>query len=198
MKCIMLRFPRFDLGRTVLACQQFRFGGGELIIIQHAGIVELGELLKLCGNVVSRCGRRGLLRGWGIGLLRGWGISLLLCRSIGSTLVISLLVLILGSSVLVGPFLILVMVNCTGGAGHNGRAHCGACHGASNHSSSGSHIKSPLGEISLKTGLLFILSKDCQSFVDDIIRDALVHQNPCFSPPAGFGEFDHPQVLHHQ
>jgi hypothetical protein len=73
----------------------------------------------------------------------------LLCRSIGSTLVISLLVLVLGSSVLVGPFLILVMVNCTGGAGYNSCANYGACHGASNHSSSGSHNKSPRGDMSL-------------------------------------------------
>jgi hypothetical protein len=145
MKCIMLRFPRFDLGRTVLACQQFRFGGGELFIVQYAGIVKLGKLLKLGGNIISWCGRRG----WGISLLRGWCIGLLLRRSIGSTLLVSLVVLRLGCGILAGPFLLLVMVNCTGSAGYNSRAHYGACHGVSNHSSSGSHNKSPLGEISL-------------------------------------------------
>jgi hypothetical protein len=82
------------------------FGCCELFVGQRARIMELGELLKLGGEV-----RRRSLLDRGCGLLRRGGILLLL------------LVLLLLLGILRGIFLILVVVNGTGRTGDDCRTY---------------------------------------------------------------------------
>jgi hypothetical protein len=72
--------------------------------------MQLGKLLKLGGQIW----RRRLLNRRCVLHRRWWGI--LLGLRIGYALLISLIVLLLRSSILLGIFLLLVVVYCTGSA----------------------------------------------------------------------------------
>jgi hypothetical protein len=61
---------------------------------------------------------------------------LLLCLCIRSALLVSLIVTCLLLGLLVGPFLFLVMVDCTGCSGDDCRGDRGTSDGSSDHSSS--------------------------------------------------------------
>ena len=81
--------------------------------------MQTGELLQLGRQVILR--RRQLSRGRV--LLRGRCVLLLLlCLGIGGTLLVGLIVPCLLLGLLFRIFLILVVVDCTGGTGDNGRA----------------------------------------------------------------------------
>jgi hypothetical protein len=104
-------------------------GGCELLISQHTGIVQLGQLLELGSEIVP---------GW---CGRGWGcISLLLSLGICSALLVGIIICILGIRSLLGILLILMMVDRTGRAGDDCRAYRDTRHTSSSHYSSGSHI----------------------------------------------------------
>ena len=75
--------------------------------------MQLGELLKLGGQIWSSCRR---CRSW---LWWGRRIVLLLRLRIGCALLISLVILLLRSRFLICIFLILVVVYCTGSAGNH-------------------------------------------------------------------------------
>jgi hypothetical protein len=98
------------------ACQQFLLGSRELFIAQRARIMKLGELLDLGCQI---CCRRRLNRSC---VLRRGG-RILLGLSIGCTLLIRLIVLLLCSSFLLCIFILLVVVDCTGSADHDRRAY---------------------------------------------------------------------------
>jgi Mn2+/Fe2+ NRAMP family transporter len=79
-------------------------GSRELFIAQRARIMELGELLNL-GCQIWR--RRLLYRSYV--LHRGRSILLLLGLRIDRALLVSLVILLLGSRILLGIFLLLVV-----------------------------------------------------------------------------------------
>jgi hypothetical protein len=90
--------------------------------------MKLGELLKLGGQIWRRRSRRGRR------------ILLLLSLRIGGALLIGFIVPLLGSSILLCIFLVLVMADCTSGAGDYRRANRYSSYTSSSHYSSGSHI----------------------------------------------------------
>jgi len=128
---------RIEYQRCILESQQFLFGGRELFIAKYARIVQLGKLLEL-GCQIFLC--RSLLDRSCVLLLLG----------IGGSLLVGLIVLRLRGCILLGVFFILVMVNRSGGASHNGCAdrntgHIGywswsSYHSPSHHHSSSHHI----------------------------------------------------------
>ena len=81
--------------------------------------MQLGELIELgCQITLGRClGRRGRI------LRRGRRHLLLLGLCIGRALLVGLVVLLLGGSILLGILLVLVVVDCTGCTGDDGRAY---------------------------------------------------------------------------
>jgi hypothetical protein len=115
-------------GYSASAYQQLLFGSCEFFIAQHARVMQLGELLKLGGQIRRRSSRRR------------WCISILLGLRIGGALLIGFIIALLGSRILRRILLLLVVVDCTGGAGNDCRANRYACNTSSSHYSSGSHI----------------------------------------------------------
>jgi hypothetical protein len=115
-----------------LACQEFALGSREFFISQHAAVVQVGELLQLGRQVISRRDRR--LRSCDLG--RGRRILWLLRLGIGCTLLVRLVVLLLLGSILLGILLLLVVLDRTRRTGHNRRGDHSACYRSSTHSSS--------------------------------------------------------------
>jgi hypothetical protein len=110
------------------ARQELLLGGGELFVAQHAGGVQLRQLLQLGGQV--RAGRWCRCR-W-----RGRGRVLLLLRlRVSYPLLIDLILLRLRSRSLTVVFLLLVMMNGTRRPGN----HSGSGSGPHQRRSSSSH-----------------------------------------------------------
>jgi hypothetical protein len=106
--------------------QELRFGRRKLIVAQHAGIVQLRQLLELGCQVRPGIRRR---KRW-LGRILGRGRrNLLLCLRVGHALLIGHLLLLLGSHILLRVLLLLMVADSAGCPSHNGgsgRNPCGA------------------------------------------------------------------------
>jgi hypothetical protein len=113
-------------------CEEFGLGSRELFVAQYTTGMQVGELLQL-GRQIILGRRRGQ---WGCILGRGRRHLLLLRLGVSSTLLIGLIILLLGSCILLGIFLLLVVTDRAGRTGDNCRGDRGPGYGSSNHSSS--------------------------------------------------------------
>jgi hypothetical protein len=118
---------------TRSARQELCLGSGKLFIGEYACAVQLGKLIELgCQIILGRRLRRWCILWWG----RRRILRLLLCLCIGSALLVGLVVLRLGSRILLGILLLLVVTDRTGRTGDDCRGDRGPGYGSSTHSSS--------------------------------------------------------------